>query len=487
MSAPSYDFTRLDESAQRQVADQTAQRNAIGALYLNAIQTPLPKPDDPAYQAALQKREDLMKQYVGMLGPAQHASFAQHLHGLIFGQPDAAQPVHGNAPEPPQPAPQQPSAPPVEHPFAHNPVYAKIHEGLTALGNHLKAAGNPNPQPGPDYATLAAAPTEEERKNAAALELEKQKEASALAVAQARRPRDSVQKAQWDSEARALGYNGYDDPTIPADVAEKIAQNVKMANTTKTWKTVTDGGNIYAVDAHDPTKKTLIGKKDEVTETHYDVITQQANGDLVKTPMVRYTRKGSGDTVAELPSDTPTPPSSAEAPQVPQSANPGARPPGTKPAGGAKKVPVSKNAPHVVGHRDTAAETNDSKLTDAAQNALLDVQKAGGNDGKNLDPVGSQGIILAWLRGRVNRVTKAEIDQVNNLGGVVVRLEGDAMKYVSGTMTPQQYKWFLRSARDNYTNAKQVEDNRRGKTTPDDSQGGIKIQRDASGRIIGVS
>ena len=178
-----------NEAAQRQ-AEKQQQRNTIAALYLNAIQTPLPKTDDPQYQAALQKREDLMKQYVAAVGPEQHASFGQRLHGLIFGEPETAQPVHGNAPTPlpPPAAGAPPPAPPVsDHPFASNPAYAKIQQGLDGLGKHLKAFAHPLPPPAsPDFATLAAAPSEEQRKNEAALALQKERDASALAVAQAR-------------------------------------------------------------------------------------------------------------------------------------------------------------------------------------------------------------------------------------------------------------------------------------------------------------
>jgi hypothetical protein len=92
------------------------------------------------------------------------------------------------------------------------------------------------------------------------------------------------------------------------------------------------------------------------------------------------------------------------------------------------------------------------KNVDIAQNSLLDVQKAS----QDPTPVGDQGVILAWLRGRVNRVTATEIASVSNLGGAQMKLEGDIVRIVSGKMTDQQRAWFLESAQNNYDNAKTV-------------------------------
>jgi hypothetical protein len=100
----------------------------------------------------------------------------------------------------------------------------------------------------------------------------------------------------------------------------------------------------------------------------------------------------------------------------------------------------------------TPAAAVAKKARDTAQAAYLDVQKAS----QDPTPVGDQGIVLAWLRGRVNRVTATEIQAVNNLGGAQLRLEGNIARIVSGKMTDQQRQWFLRSAKDNYDNARTV-------------------------------
>ena len=90
-----------------------------------------------------------------------------------------------------------------------------------------------------------------------------------------------------------------------------------------------------------------------------------------------------------------------------------------------------------------------NKNVDIAQNSLLDVQKAS----QDPTPVGDQGIVLAWLRGRVNRVTATEIAAVNNLGGAQLKMEANLVRIASGKMTDQQRNWFLQSAQNNYDNA----------------------------------
>lgn len=173
-------------------AARAAQKNQLGALYLDSINTPLPKvindPNDPgyesskqAYQDALGKRQALMQQYVGLNDPVQHATFAQHLHGLIFGQPEPAQPAFGNAPQPEAPTSdansgQMQSVSPEGadmHPFAPHPALSPIMDGIKTLGNHLKAAVNPvlPPKPQRDLSLLAStysSPEELKREDAQA-------------------------------------------------------------------------------------------------------------------------------------------------------------------------------------------------------------------------------------------------------------------------------------------------------------------------------
>ena len=109
------------------------------------------------------------------MSPAEHASFGQRLHGLIFGTPTehAQQPALStyskpvapmadpNQPAPPNPSP-DPNAPGggVDHPLApassDHPLHA-ITAGISALGNHLKSFAQPlPPQPNPVNSAEAA-------------------------------------------------------------------------------------------------------------------------------------------------------------------------------------------------------------------------------------------------------------------------------------------------------------------------------------------
>jgi hypothetical protein len=108
--------------------------------------------------------------------------------------------------------------------------------------------------------------------------------------------------------------------------------------------------------------------------------------------------------------------------------------------------------------KTSPAQTKAEETVDAAEAAYLDVLGAGGPDGRgnNLDPIGSAGVVLSWLRGRVNRVTQTEINMVNNLGGAEMKLEGNVAHIVKGTISPKQYQYFLASTKRNLDIAKQV-------------------------------
>jgi hypothetical protein len=102
--------------------------------------------------------------------------------------------------------------------------------------------------------------------------------------------------------------------------------------------------------------------------------------------------------------------------------------------------------------RATPQSTTALKAVDTAEGSLRDVEQAA----QDPTPVGDQGIVLSWLRGRVNRVTTTEIKAVNNLGGAEMKLEGNLVRLASGKMSNAQRQWFLQSARNNYANAQAV-------------------------------
>ena len=174
------DIVASRKRQQREIAEQqrVQQQNTVGGLLMDAInQSSNIKPTmkdengnvvpNPAYEQAQQDRRNLLQQYVTLNSPEQHATFANRLHGLIFGHPDerTQQPALSPNSSPNQPPAQQESAPaqpapPVAppHPFssAPHPVLAKFDEAVKGLGNHLSAFAHPLPaQAQPDAAMVA--------------------------------------------------------------------------------------------------------------------------------------------------------------------------------------------------------------------------------------------------------------------------------------------------------------------------------------------
>lgn len=409
------------QAVQHQQALKDQEKATIAALYLNAIQTPLPKTDDPEYAKALQKREDLMKQYVAAQGPEQHASFGQHLHGLIFGQAPQAEPVHGEAPQPP-PASGAPSGTPTPaHPFAHNPVYAKLMEGLEGLGKHIEAGVHPLPkQPGPDYAELAAAPTAEERSQAAALELEKQKEAGALAVAKARgvntRPIHLGDMTPQDAikNLKAIpGQQYFDDEgnEISQSILEEAPPYMKL-------EAYRQGGTTFYKLVDERTKTRDIGGQvyqiNELGELKPESGSTDSLG-VSKTPTEKKSVDQFGN-VATSESTPATPGMTAAPTPAPPSAEPTLK---TRPVSSQapslgdanraalqtklnSKKPISKQAPTLPGQLDASGHIPDGvanpQVTEAA-NQLLDGVDKDKLPMKAREPAAMLARHYGWLQG----------------------------------------------------------------------------------------
>ncbi len=178
---------RLMQRRQEQEQQRLQQQNTVGMRLLDSINqaSNIKMPTDPqtvvdetgktipnptyvskkaAYDQAQLDRTKLMSQYSALNAPEQHASFAQHLHGLIFGKPEtnAQQPAlsPNSSPNSPQADPNAPPAAappaPVEQPHPmgpaapNHPLHA-ITGGIKALGdaikNHAGAFANPLPPP----------------------------------------------------------------------------------------------------------------------------------------------------------------------------------------------------------------------------------------------------------------------------------------------------------------------------------------------------
>lgn len=486
------------DNAQRQAAqiaaDKQQQRNTIAALYLNAIQTPLPKTDDPAYKDALAKRENLMQQYVASMGPEQHASFGQHLHGLIFGEPDTATPVHGNAPEP-TPTTEVPpdnTPPQSDHPFANNPVYAKIQQGLETLGNHLKAGAHPLPPPQqPDYASLSSAPTEEERKNQQAIAIEKQKGQNAVELVKAKpRPRGSVQQQRYDAIARGMGLTGYDDPNITPEQSNQIADTVRKESLAPKYMTdpstglvshivYDEQGQPHTEVVKDANGKPFGGFKPEqvrIVNGHYHY-TDQVTGKVYDVPVTTETKTIFGPNVPEGKA-----PVSSQAPSLSSiNASIAAGNAGSKKLN--KKKPVSSQAPQVPGQGrvigqtagllDKSDATQLTKLSEDANNK----QQAYLNAKQSLEhptATSDQELLFSWVRSNVQgagRMTQAEFKQAANAGSFPLRIQTVIERAKTGKLPPELEQMMLADIKRSADTAqKQVNDLRATVTRPVSNQ-----------------
>lgn len=183
----------------------------------------------------------------------------------------------------------------------------------------------------------------------------------------------NVSMQKLNAAAQALGEDDFASATPENKMA--AIKSLHQANVTTSWKAVTDGNNVYAVDAHNPSApRTLIGHKDDLTQhSEYKTMTvTNPDGSSSQTlvPVTVWSKKGSTAPLVETQQDaapvsantpqvptagvstppnggnvssTATPPQETGAPlsaKTPQVPNPGARQPGTKP-----NMPAVKNAP----------------------------------------------------------------------------------------------------------------------------------------------
>lgn len=127
------------------------------------------------------------------------------------------------------------------------------------------------------------------------------------------------------------------------------------------------------------------------------------------------------------------------------------KPKQTTPSTGGKAAGGTWVGPPIAQGR-TPASDKALAAVDTAEGAYSEVLKAA----HNTNPVDSQGVILSWLRGKVNRVTATEIAAVRNLGGVFDKFDGTVSSVEHGTMTPKQISWFVKNAKDNLDTARKV-------------------------------
>jgi hypothetical protein len=344
---------RLQQQNQIQAQQRLQKQNTVGAQLLDAInQSSNIKPqikdpntgeliDNPAYAQAQEDRRQLLSQYAALNSPEQHATFAQHLHGLIFGKPSQheQQPLLStnsspNAPIPdanaaptaaPTPTPAAPLHPMASAPPEH-PLHAITH-GIKALGEHLKAAANPLPeQPQPDINLMS-----KYYRDPADVAFERQKELwgvrgeNALAVAQERTkalmaslanrpPRmlsqttipNLLDQLKVDPDEVIYGPNGQE--ITPEQLAEmppgtiarqfKAGPNIFYALGDQNSKTLNVNGMVYSIPAVGPVNlsgenanATPLGQatstlpKNSVSQDQYGNVTTSQHTTAVPAPV----------------------------------------------------------------------------------------------------------------------------------------------------------------------------------------------------------
>jgi len=357
---------QAEERRQQRNAIQEQQRvqqqNTVGAQLLDAInQSSNIKPtmkdeqgnvvDNPAYAQAQIDRRNLLAQYTALNSPEQHASFGQRLHGLIFGHPTdqkrepALSPAGAETPQPPAaaslmapnaapPAPQHPMAAPNPETEA---LLAKGQGFMDKLKNHMAAFAHPLPaQPKPDVATIAKYyrdPSEVQfQRNLEMWGLRGQTAEDVARIRSNYALLNTPEKMRLDSGARALGYDGF--MNTPPDIQDSLLKQYKSATTLPTWKATEEGNDIYAVDAHDPSKRQLIGHKDDTTQHLVYKTMTMPDGTEYEVPFVEWTKKGSSTppiTTQASPADVKRLAGQTAAPSPASSATPAI--PSTTPAG----------------------------------------------------------------------------------------------------------------------------------------------------------
>jgi hypothetical protein len=407
------------------------QRQFLASQYDNLINAPLPdqSKDPEGYQKALDSKAKALEARQKVYSPDHHANLFDSIHALITGKQQGAQP------NPPQPAAPQ-------HPFQSNPMLSKFDEGIQALGRHLKAAAHPiATKAGPDWQSLAAAPgpqdvalASEKRRQDNALAIEKAKAEDAKTLSESKK-RPQLKPFMISGKMQWLDAS---DPTKLPEGAEAI-NTFKPKDSQAALATY-----IRAKYGENPTAEQIA----EGTREHQKMMAGTTVG---SHQSVQYDSDGIPHIVTLTSVSGKQFPTSSASPQVPDSmAGPNARLNAKKPI--SKQVPTNTQTSQLDFRKATPSSTKAKQAVDTAENSYLDVQKAS----QDPTPVGDQGVILAWLRGRVNRVTNTEIQAVNNLGGATLKMEGNAVRILTGKMTDQQRQWFLRSAKDNYDNAKTV-------------------------------
>lgn len=334
----------------------------------------------------------------------------------------------------------------------------------------------------------------------------------------------NVSMQKLNAAAQSLGAEDF--ASASPDLKMQAMKNMASANRAPAWKSVTDGNSIYAVNSLDPTQRTLLGHKDDLTQRQEFRTMTNPDGSTFLVPVTVWSKKGSSTPVMETQDDqggaapvsastpqgpdgasqapaaatTPTgasaspsatpqtgaPVSSATPQGVPgASANPGARQPGSRPAGGAvKAAPTSSRipsssvgAPIPFGGKpseltksDTSQYTKLAEDANAKQESLQLAQTAA----RSPSPSSDQQLVYSWVRSNVQgagRMTQTEFNQAARIGSLGDKANTWWSMATTGKLTPHIRQMMLTDIQNAAATSQQSAENARSQVQQDMNPG----------------
>lgn len=308
------------------------------------------------------------------------------------------------------------------------------------------------------------------------------------------RAHGNVSMQKMDAAAQSLGAEDF--ASASPDVKMQAMKAMATANRAPAWKSVVDGNTVYAVSSLDPNQRTPIGHKDDLTQRQEFRTMTNPDGSTFLVPVTVWTKKGSSaplmetqddqggatpvsantphgpngaspaPAIAATPSATSPAPSATPQEGIPVSSatpqgvpgaptaasvgaqNPGARQPGTKPAGGAVKAasripPSTVGAPIPFGGKpndlqkaDASLYRDNAKENEGKQQALTLAQESM----KSPSPTSDQQLVFSWLRTNLSgfaRLNNTELTQAKNAGSWPQKADNWWSLATTGKLTPE--------------------------------------------------
>lgn len=298
----------------------------------------------------------------------------------------------------------------------------------------------------------------------------------------------NVSMQKLNAEAQLLGAQDFASAT--PDIKDKAIKALHSANVTQSWKSVQDGNNIYAVDAHDPNgARTLIGHKDDLTShTEYKTL-QNPDGSTYLVPLTTWTKKGSSAPIIQTQDQTapasPSAPVSANTPagtadsEGQPTAAPASAPPTpvaqaspsqtaidsklNKNKSASKQVPVSANTPAGPGSTPSnlpkgaipfggkpseLLKSDTQQYTKAAEDANDKLKSYQNAQGLLNDPNRKTDLelVFSWVRSNVQgagRMTNTEINQAGAVGSLPTKVQNMWSQATTGRLSPDIENQFI--------------------------------------------